>query len=360
MGNMTRPQPGAVRRRSSRWRAATVAVAIVVAAVAVAVALGRAGHRQQGAAGPGANTGPSGVQPAPVYAPHTLAPAHGALFGAWVQPAGYFGADAQQSAVAAFEHTIGRKLAINNIYVPWTAPMPVAVARWDLRHGSIPMISWAAARTDQIAAGADDALIRTAARQLKALHRPVLMRWFAEMDLGQSRRYAMSPASFVAAWQHMHRIFTRAGATNVRWVWCPSGSTFAGGRAQPYYPGKSYVDWVGADGYNWAPELPGARWRSFGQIFAPFYQWGLATGKPMLVGEFGTVEGAPGAKAAWFAQADRALRTQFPAIRAVVYFNSDHQNFGQQFDWRVTTSRSALVAFRAFANDPYFAARPAS
>ena len=155
----------------------------------------------------------------------------------------------------------------------------------------------------------------------------------------------------------MHDIFSSVGATNVRWVWCPNGSAFAAGIAQAYYPGNAYVDWIGADGYNWAPELARAPWRSFEQIFLPFYQWGLSTSKPMLVGEFGTVEGAPGGKAAWFTQADRALRTQFPAIRAVVYFESRHQNFGQYFDWRVTTSRSSLAAFRAFAHDPYFGAR---
>ena len=76
------------------------------------------------------------------------------------------------------------------------------------------------------------------------------------------------------------------------------------GTAQAYYPGNAYVDWICADGYNWAPELPGASWRSFQEIFAPFYRWGRSTGKPMVIGEFGTVEGAPGAKAAWFAQAD--------------------------------------------------------
>jgi uroporphyrinogen-III synthase len=79
----------------------------------------------------------------------------------------------------------------------------------------------------------------------------------------------------------------------------------------------------------------------------------------MLVGEFGTVEGTPGAKATWFTQADRALRTEFPAIRAVVYFESDHENFDRYFDWRVTTSQSSLAAFRAFARDPYFDIRPA-
>ena len=37
---------------------------------------------------------------------------------------------------------------------------------------------------------------------------------------------------------------------------------------------------------------------------------------------------------------------------------SEHPDFGKSFDWRITTSPSSLAAFRAFANDPYFRARP--
>ena len=280
------------------------------------------------------------------------------LFGASVQATAYSGPDAEQAAVAAFERTIGRKLAINNVYAPWTGPMPLATARWDLARGTIPMITWARARAGQIAAGADDTMIRGVARQLKALRAPVLLRWFGEMDLVQNRAYTGTPATFVAAWRRIHHIFKRAGAANVRWVWCPNGESYARHTAQAYYPGNAYVDWVCADGYNWAPVLPGTSWSSFEEIFTPFYEWVLSVGKPMLIGEFGTVEGAPGAKAAWFTQAERTMRTQFPGIRAVVYFESDHQNSARYFNWSVTSSPSALAAFRAFAHDPYFSARP--
>jgi hypothetical protein len=315
------------------------------------------------AAAPGAagSTAAASPETVPRYPARSLAPARGALFGAWVQPVNLSVVNPKQSAVASFERTIGRKLAIDQLYTAWAAPMPVeyAVARWDLRHGTIPMISWAVARTDLIAAGRYDSLIRARARELKSLHGPVMLRWFWEMTLRTNRRYAVSPASYVAAWRHMHAIFVAAGATNVRWIWCPSIKAFVQGVAQAYYPGQSYVDWVGADGYNWASNvLP---WRSFAQIFEPFYRWGLPTGKPMLIGEYGTVEGAPGAKAAWFRQADREIKTQFPALRAVVYFNSfnsNHPKFGNYFNWRVTSSKSALAAFKAFANDHYFEARP--
>ena len=124
-----------------------------------------------------------------------------------------------------------------------------------------------------------------------------------------------------------------------------------------FYPGNAYVDWIGADGYNWYPARPGAKWASFGQIFSAFYHWGLPTGKPLIVSEFGVLEGTPGAKAGWFAPAERQLRTQLPAIRAVLYyFDSDDR----QFDWKVTTSSSALGAFRSFARAAYFSARPST
>jgi hypothetical protein len=330
------------------WRVPAVVVATAGLAAAAVVAIAACQSPAPKAAG-----GPASQQP-PAVAPGSLAPSSGALFGAWVQPTNGYTDDDEEAAIVVLEHAIGRKLAIDQLYVSWAAPMPMAVARWDLGQGIIPMISWAGARTDLIAAGAYDVTIRAGALQLKALHQPVLLRWFAEMDLSAE---SASPASFVAAWRHVRSIFSSVGADNVRWVWCPSAALFTTAGAQGYYPGSSYVDWVGADGYNWAPERPDSSWRSFGQIFSSFYRWGLSTGKPLLVGEYGVVEGAPGAKAAWFMQADHELRRQFPAIRAVVYFDSDHEAFGRYFNWRVTSSPSALAAFRAFADDRYFGAR---
>lgn len=357
------PEPPATGRRlpGGQWRLRRAAVMPVLASGLALLSASIAGCGPH-VAWPGPAGSAAVAMPKKVTVPHyparSLAPARGALFGAWVKPVNVSVANPEESAVASFERTIGRKLAINNYYTAWEAPIQVAVARWDLRHGTIPMISWAPARTDLIAAGRYDSLIRASARELKSLHGPVMLRWFYEMGLRKMRRYSISPASYVAAWRRMHAIFAAVGATNVRWVWCPNISDFLHNYAPAYYPGNSYVDWIGTDGYNWAP--PRLPWRSFAQIFGPFYRWGLPTGKPMLIGEFGTVEGLPGAKAAWFRQADREIKKEFPALRAVVYFESMGTNFGLYFNWKVATSRSALAAFRAFANDPYFRAKPAT
>ena len=246
MTQVTKRQPDPRRnRRGSAWRACVLTVAVLAAALAAAVATGRTRAGQPPPAQAGGRTGRA-AQQVTVFPASSLAPARGALFGAWVQATGYSGPGAEQAAVAAFERAIGRNLAIDSLYVAWAGPMPSAAVRWDLARGTVPMITWAAARADQIAAGADDATIRAQAAPLKA----------------------------------------------------------------------------------------------------------------MLIGEFGTVEGSAGAKATWLAQAERVIQTRFPAIRAVVYFNSDHQNFGRYFDWKVTTSRLALTAFRTFAHDPYFSAMP--
>lgn len=104
-----------------------------------------------GCAGPAASSGSAGRTAAalpkavPHYPARSLAPSRGALFGAWVQPVNLSVANPEEAAVASFERTIGRKLAIDHLFTAWAAPMTAedAVARWDLRRDTIPMISWA-------------------------------------------------------------------------------------------------------------------------------------------------------------------------------------------------------------------------
>ncbi len=192
-------------------------------------------------------------------------------------------------------------------------------------------------------------MIRARADAVKSFGEPVFLRPMWEMDGDWTKTWVKSPASFIAAWRRIHGIFRSRGATNATFVWCPTAWGFATGKAQSYYPGNEYVDWVCSDPYNWAPGRPGAEWRSLAQAAQPFYDWGLATGKPLMLGEYGCQERTSGEKAAWFNQARADLKSRFPAIRALVYFDSF-----TAYDWRVDTSSSSLSAFRAMSADPYF------
>jgi beta-mannanase len=258
---------------------------------------------------------------------------------------------AEKSAVEGLEQRLGRTLDIDHNFYTWDQAFPTDTERWDLQAGRIPMISWngRGVTTDTIAAGQYDPLIKQRARATKALGQPVLIRWFWEMDGNKKAAFAGTPEQYIAAWRHIVTAFRNQGADNVRWVWCPNASAFNDGEAQAFYPGDDFVDWTCADGYNWAPGRAGDDYRSFKDIFAGFYAWAALQKKPIMVGEFGVQERNPGDKAQWITDGREAIKSDFPRLKAVVYFNSN-----KDYDWSLTTSDSAMEAFKQMANDPWF------
>ena len=334
------------------FRRTLTALVVMVAGVA-AVAVG----------GSGANPSPlplpalAGLPALPALTTPATPPAAalppGALFGAYVQGGGN-GADVQMAAVEAREHDLGRRLAIDHHFYPWDKEFPTAREQADLQAGRIPLISWNGTLNLGIDLGLQDNLIKTRADAVKALPGKVMIRWMWEMDGRRKADDTRHPALYVAAWRHIHDVFASEGASNVQWVWCPNATAFGDDRNAPaYYPGDEYVDWICADGYNWAPGRSGDQWRTFASIYGAFYDWGTKHAKPLMVGEFGAQERSPGDKAQWLTEAREALKTKFPAIKAVLYFDANHD-----YDWRVTTSPESLAAFRDMANDPWFTPDP--
>jgi hypothetical protein len=251
---------------------------------------------------------------------------------------------AKQARVLDLENLIGRKEDVDHIYEGWTASFPGWREDWDNQNGRVPFVSWAKASTSSVNSGRYDGMIRQRAAEVKAAGYPMLLEWFWEMDGSRNRHIAGSPASFIAAWKRIHTIFDKAGVTNVSWVWCPNAWGFQTGEAQKFYPGDAYVDWICANGYNWGPARSGDQWRSFQWIFQDFYDWASTRGKPLMVGEFGVVEGKPGAKAQWLKDAATTLTTDFTDIKAVVYFDVK-----KRYNWRLSTSSSGQSAFKYLA-----------
>jgi putative cell wall-binding protein len=285
-----------------------------------------------------------------------LVPESGAFLGMWAKPRdGVFTRATQEGRWRELEAAAGRTFDIGHTFYPWETPFPTWREPWHIASGRIPLISWNGTFTSEIAAGAHDALIRERADAVKALGAPVFLRWFWEMDGRKKADWAQTPGDYIAAWRHIHAIFAERGATNAVWVWCPNASAFASGEAPQWYPGDGYVDWVCGDGYNWAPGRPKDAWRSLTDIFAAFHSWGMAQGKPMMIGETGVQERDAGEKPAWFAQALAQLQTDLPGIAAVVYFDSDNPH-----PWWVDSTPESLAAFAAVARDPYLNPRTAA
>jgi beta-mannanase len=262
----------------------------------------------------------------------------------------YFGAKAgpRESDVEALENLLGRKLAIRAISVSWDEQWPDERVLDDHDAGRLSLVTWAGTELRAIEAGRYDGLIHQRAQAVRALDFPIFVRWAAEMN-GSWHPWGKQPDDYVAAWRRIHMIFEQEGATNVAWVWSPS---IPQGNWDAYFPGETYVDWIGGDNYNWGlcREASGG-WRSFMTMFKNYHDHFAGTGKPMMLTEVGSAEQG-GSKSGWLADAQSSIKS-LPALRGWI-----HQQYADgACDWRVDSSTSALAAYRALVADPYFNAK---
>ena len=63
----------------------------------------------------------------------------------------------------------------------------------------------------------------------------------------------VQPRTFVAAWRHIVTLFRGQGADNVTWLWTLQADAPGTGPVAAWWPGASYVTWVGIDGYYYRP-----------------------------------------------------------------------------------------------------------
>jgi hypothetical protein len=266
--------------------------------------------------------------------------------------------DNTEQAHLAFEELIGRKIAVRRAFHNWSDVFPTDFEEWVRDRGTILMMSWQASSEGQafvkwrdIANGRHDDVIDDRAADIKAFGAPMFFTFHHEPDSGEID--TGTSAEFVAAWRHIHDRFEAAGVTNVSWALILLSYTYINHGADEWYPGDEYVDLIGSDGYNWFTCPPGV-WRSFEEIFQHMYDYGVEEGKPMLIGELGTIEDPddPNGKAQWFEDASAQLKL-WPEIKALSYYHRGIDD-GARCDWWVDSSRRALTAFQAMGADPWF------
>ena len=226
------------------------------------------------------------------------------------------------------------------------------------RRGAIPFFSWASDsypvspdepefQLSDVAEGKYDEYISRFAREAKAWGHPFFLRFNWEMNeswfpWGASAN-GNTAGDYVAAWRHVHDIFTAVGADDATWVWCPYAQPDTDvASLRSLYPGDEYVDWTCLDVYNWGAGA-GHGWRDFSSLAGPAYRAiteSIAPSKPMVIGETASVE-AGGSKAEWIRQLFEALPSEFPRIRGLIWFDKEESGQG----WPIGTSTGATEAF---------------
>ena len=273
-----------------------------------------------------------------------------------MNPVSNDGVGGSQAEIAVRESFLGRRYDIVNRFYTWNQAFPTSLEAGDVSNGRISMLTWCCSDTIQMVSGSQDAWIRAQADRMAAFGSPIFLRFYHEMDGDRRQGAVHSPAAFIAAWRYVHDIFVQRGATNVVWIWCPTAWKFIQGNPSPpvYYPGDAYVDWIASDGYSWYP-VTGA-WRTWTQIFQPFYDWAITMNKPIMIAEYGVLEdpSVPGRKAAWIADSQSVLKNVYPLIQAVLYFDTVGNSGPAPIDWRVSSSQASYQAYRTMALDPYF------
>lgn len=257
------------------------------------------------------------------------------------------GSPRTSAPVRDFAEQAGKRPNLREYYVKWGDPFQPQDNRavWD--DGQLPFLVWEpfTASAAQIAAGRQDAYIRSFADAIRDYNRPLALSFGHEMNGGWypwgSR--TTKAADFVAAWRHIHDLFTDEGAANVIWVWSPNViNPVPDVRLRPYYPGDNYVDWVGVVGYY---ALTGPR--TFGTLFGPtLEEVRHFTAKPFLVAETGAQAG-PG-KPAEISGLFKGVAAR-DDILGLVWFN-----LKKEADWRINSGPASLAAFRrAAASDSF-------
>ena len=224
-----------VRRRRARLLAALGLVGVLTAAVSAFLVHGHA----------------SAQLPTQTYRPMPLPTTPDSYFGLYAQgvPASYAGVKSFSKATTVEPKVVG-------YYSGWFEPFWLSFARAAAKQGSVPLvqidptdISLAA-----ISSGRYDSYLTAYAKAVRQYHHPVILSFGHEMNgwwYSWGYRHT-SPRVFVAAWRHIVTVFRVHGVRNVTWLWTINTIT-TGRRKIPkpdaWWPGSSYVTWVGIDGY---------------------------------------------------------------------------------------------------------------
>lgn len=236
-----------------------------------------------------------------------------------------------------------------------------ALAERDGEPRSLLHFSWKPSTTltwREIADGGAEASIDAVAASLSAYpHRMFLtIHHEPENDIGDDGS-GMTAADYVDMYRHVVSGLRERGVDNVVYVMSYIGFERWVDVVDDLYPGDDVVDWIAWDPYA-VGEID-----SFADLvnspsdgWPGFYEWATAKapGTPLMLAEWGF--NLP--RQTWATEvlddAPEVLRTRFPALKALVYWN----DLGDRFDSRLTTDgddRSEFSStFAELATDPYF------
>jgi mannan endo-1,4-beta-mannosidase len=185
--------------------------------------------------------------------------------------------------LTTWEHATGERPGIVQVYVPLGIKFPLGELQTIERNGAMPVIQIDYKKSfSDILAGSYDKVMRQWGADIKKMNQPVALSFDHEMN-GNWYPWGcthVKPGLFISVWRRMHQLM---GSSKAMWVYTINSSN-AGFACSPmeYYPGDSYVNWIGIDGY-----IRNSK-ENFSSVFIPtINQIRSHSAKPILLTEVG-------------------------------------------------------------------------
>ena len=313
----------------------------MTARLAMAAALAAAGVTLAACASPGYPYPASTSLPSPrrVLTPPSSKP--GSYLGVYAP-----GVPGSYTHVEAFAKAIGRQPNLALYFSGWGEQFKASFAQTARSHGAVPMIDMNpfGVSMRSIAAGRSDGYLRTYASAVRRYGHPVVISFAHEMNgswypWGWTRA---SPKEWIKAWRHVVTLFRSSGADNVAWLWSVNGVTTGEGPIHDWWPGRSYVTWVGIDAYYTQPT------QDFAGLFGPtIAAIRNVTRKPLLIAE--TAVGPLAGQAAKIPNLFAGVRRRH--LLGFVWFDKAQNSGLYHQNWRIDDVPAALAAFRRAASN---------
>jgi glycosyl hydrolase family 26 len=262
--------------------------------------------------------------------------------------------DITPADVARYEEAVGAKTAWIYFSNNWfeSRKFPGEMCAWIRDLGKIPYVRLML-RSDvdqkhaekkfplqKIIAGEFDVDLRAWAREAKGFGSPILIEWGTEPNgdwFGWNGKWnggaVEGPRRYIAAYRHIVDLMRAEGADNLTWVWHVNWldeperkwNTF-----ENYFPGTDYCDWVALSAYGPTTPLTRDGTENFEFKMRGAYPrlTKLATGKPMIIAEFGCdLHNRHVDVVKWTRDAlEGLLSNRWPAIVGFCWWNEGWQN----------------------------------
>ncbi|CAF0694723.1 glycoside hydrolase family 26 protein [Candidatus Methylacidithermus pantelleriae] len=325
--------------------------------------------------------------------PALIPPPQGAYTGAYID----FGETEDHvtlESILGFEELVGKHQAIVAFANYWGENrFPKESLQIIYAYGAIPLVYWSPwgppyeqngppGRCDlrRILHGQWDAYIDHWAQEARALGKPLLVAWGIEMNgtwfpwsgwfYGRGKPFPgkpgayRGPETYKAAYRYVVDRVRSQGAWNIQWVFHVNNYSYPDhvdwNAFAAYYPGSSYVDWLGMSAYG--KQFPDEPWITVPDAFDyPYDQLcSLDPAKPVIFAEWGVGEfPKAGSKARWISEAMERMSWKYPRLKAAIFWHERWENEdGTYSNLKVNSSEEALEAYRKGVSSPFWISWP--